>query len=146
MFFYFGTAQNGPDPISMVVMGQQPSSSMLSPSAAAANNRGVVTSSSGVIISTERNYERIDPNEASMLTSSLAVTTAILNTPRLVDAKEQKRRDKEMRRLAKLRIEAEIKEAKLQAKLAKKQAKRGEPVAIGILHNNLRPDGIKISK
>lgn len=61
-------------------------------------------------------------------------------TPRLLDAKEQKRREKEMRRLAKLRVEAELKEAKLQAKLAKKQLKRGEPVALGVL-STLQSDG-----
>lgn len=70
----------------------------------------------------------------------LAAAAAAATTPRLMDAKEQKRREKEMRRLAKLRIEAEIKETKLQAKLAKKQAKRGEPVALGVLHT-LKSDG-----
>lgn len=100
----------------------------------------------GVVMMSERNYERVDPTDMSMLTTSgvggmsgggvgvgLATSGGLINTPRLMDPKEQKRREKEMRRLAKLRIEAELKEAKLQAKLAKKQAKCGEPVALGIL-------------
>lgn len=127
--------------MSMTMMSHPP----LPPGSLAATRSGAIVSTSGVVLTTgERNYERIDGANAdvSMLTSSLAMTTAILNTPRLIDAKEQKRREKEMRRLAKLRLEAEMKEAKLQAKLAKKQAKRGEPVAIGILHHhNLRNDG-----
>lgn len=91
------------------------------------------------MVMTERNYERIDTNDTTLFTSSIAIA-GLMNTPRLMDAKEQKRREKEMRRLAKLRMEAELKEAKLQAKLAKKQAKRGEPVALGILHT-LQSDG-----
>lgn len=98
----------------------------------------------GVVMMSERNYERVDPTDMSMLTTSGVggmsgggggglTSGGLINTPRLMDPKEQKRREKEMRRLAKLRIEAELKEAKLQAKLAKKQAKRGEPVALGIL-------------
>lgn len=91
------------------------------------------------MVMAERNYERIDTNDTTLFTSSIAIA-GLMNTPRLMDAKEQKRREKEMRRLAKLRMEAELKEAKLQAKLAKKQAKRGEPVALGILHT-LQSDG-----
>lgn len=101
-----------------------------------ASNRLAGTST---MVMAERNYERIDTNDTTLFTSSIAIA-GLMNTPRLMDAKEQKRREKEMRRLAKLRMEAELKEAKLQAKLAKKQAKRGEPVALGILHT-LQSDG-----
>lgn len=115
---------NHTDPISIVISAQQVSARVVG-SAAHIN---------------DRSYERVDPNDASLMSSSIAMAT--MTTPRLMDAKEQKRREKEMRRLAKLRIEAELKEAKLQAKLAKKQAKRGEPVALGVLQTHT--DGFRI--
>lgn len=124
-FRFLNNTENNTEPnISLVMSSQQISSQLVSP-------RGLM----------ERNYERIDLQDASALTTSAAVATLTTMTPRLMDVKEQKRREKEMRRLAKLRIEAEIKEAKLQAKLAKKQAKRGEPVPLGVLHT-LNQDGL----
>lgn len=88
----------------------------------------------------ERNYERIDVQTSKAAADMMAAAAAVAAaTPRLMDAKERKRREKEMRRLAKLRTEAELKEAKLQAKLqAKMNAKRrrGEPVPLGIIQTH----------
>lgn len=126
------TENNPSEPISVLVSAQQ-TRVFASPSSRLQANQLVL----------DRNYERIEAANniaAQNRNSSTTTVTMMATTPRLLDAKEQKRREKEMRRLAKLRVEAELKEAKLQAKLAKKQLKRGEPVALGVL-STLQSDG-----
>lgn len=83
----------------------------------------------------DRNYERIDPNEISLITGISNVDMFGVSTNVLGGCKELDKLEKEARKLAKQRADQEAKEAKLQTKLLRLQAKRGEPVALALLQS-----------